>query len=177
MWHEYEHIDVEFDDLENPDNREHRFYLNCSWDENKSNITFIMLNPSSSDEKWCDDTVEGIIELSKNKYGSLEVVNLFSKIDPDSSFLSKGKKYITKDSNAIFLEKVIENASKNNTKVVLAWGGKGHIYNANVYIYELLKHFKVTPYCLGTLKYNEPIHPGRKKKGTLKLQQFNYSMY
>ena len=62
-------------------NRKYRYLLRRKWDENLPQVTFVMLNPSTADDKKPDDTIKKCIKLARSwDYGSLEVVNLFAYI-------------------------------------------------------------------------------------------------
>jgi len=140
----------------------HRFYLKCVWNNEIPGIIYVMLNPSTTDNISCDDTVEKIIEFSiQQGYGSTEIINLFSLIDPNSDNLRSGNNLVLPE-NRKMIESVIKDASGSNKQIVLAWGGKGYFFNANAFVFKLINDFGIRPYCLGTLKYNQPIHPVEK---------------
>ncbi|OBQ31952.1 MAG: hypothetical protein AN485_22785, partial [Anabaena sp. MDT14b] len=60
--------------------KKYRYLLGRKWDENLPQVTFIMLNPSTADDKKLDYTLIRCIDFAQSwkKYGSLELVNLFA---------------------------------------------------------------------------------------------------
>lgn len=171
-WHSNERVVLKF----NPA-KDHRFYLECIWDDILENVVFIMLNPSNTNYQSCDDTIEKIISFAKlNGFGGIKVINLFSKIDPASINLANGNSLVEPRNRRWSIYTLIK-AKRNDEKVVLAWGEKGFYFNANTLIFYFLRKLTITPFCLGTLKFNQPLHPGRKKISSLNLQIYNYSLY
>lgn len=75
-WKDDEKVTVEMDEK-----RQNRFVLNCTWDEGRGKVTFILCNPSIGDEGQADLTLRRCVNYARNwGYGSLDVVNLFSQI-------------------------------------------------------------------------------------------------
>ncbi len=98
----------------------YRTYYKTVWDESKENLlTFIMLNPSTADQYSNDPSVNNCIKIAKKyeKYGGIEVLNVYSLRHPDYSkivdCIKKGEgnpKDMDYDTQC--------------TNVVLAWGNK-----------------------------------------------------
>lgn len=127
-------------DKPDPAKRKHRYYLRIdisgrkSWKTPKNSqiLTVIMLNPSqkrdvpSCKRTFVDQTVSNVIRIAKRAridgndtdFTVVEVLNLFSYIDPDSSNAE-----IKKDNeiNEKFIRAFIE---KISNPILLAWGGK-----------------------------------------------------
>lgn len=98
----------------------YRTYYKTVWDESKENLlTFIMLNPSTADQYSNDPSVNNCIKIAKKyeKYGGIEVLNVYSLRHPDYSKIVNcieigegNPKDIDYDTQC--------------TNVVLAWGNK-----------------------------------------------------
>lgn len=173
-WSANEVVDLEFNN-----NRDHRFYLKCNWgsSENRS-LIFILLNPSVSDTTQCDPTISKCIEIANmNGFDCVEILNLFSVIEPDPQNLPNTISKLTEKDNKVWLEQIIQSAKDGSKKVVCAWGDKGFRYNANYEIFKLLEMYNINPYCLSTISYNQPGHPARKANSNLVLKSYNYSLY
>lgn len=60
----------------------HRYLLKKEWNKAKKKAMVIMINPSSADGMVIDHTTMYVINnLSKLDFGSVDIVNMFSKID------------------------------------------------------------------------------------------------
>ena len=58
--------------------KKYRYSLTRIWDEDKPNVMFVMLNPSTADEKNDDPTIRRCINFAKDfGAGGIYVVNLF----------------------------------------------------------------------------------------------------
>ncbi len=143
----------------------HRFVLDCIWDSTKPLMTFVLLNPSIASNDICDPTVDKCIHFAKrDDYGSISIINLFSKITPRPQNLLLDETR-TVDEN----EGHILNVIKQSKKVVVAWGEEGAWFHMNHKVLTLLRDQKL--YCLGTNRYGFPRHPGRLPKDT-KIKEF-----
>ena len=61
--------------------RTHRFWLRREWNKQKPTVVFLMLNPSDGDETANDMTIKRCInKATYNGFGSLEIVNLYSRV-------------------------------------------------------------------------------------------------
>ena len=68
--------------------KKHRYELSRHWDLSKSDILFIMLNPSIANENIDDPTIKRLINFTKKfNYGGFFVANLFTYITPYSKTL------------------------------------------------------------------------------------------
>lgn len=98
----------------------HRYYYYEELKNKKGkNIIFIMFNPSSACPQKDDPTIRNCRLLVKDKYKSMEIINIFSERN------SKVSKFTQKDfdSNLAFITELlskIENPAEQ--KVVIAWG-------------------------------------------------------
>lgn len=68
----------------------YRYSLSRIWDENKANVLFIMLNPSTADGDVDDPTIRRCIGFAKSwGYGGIYVGNLFAYRATDPKELLK----------------------------------------------------------------------------------------
>ncbi len=64
------------------DDYKHRYLLCKKWDKNSKKAMIIMIQPGMADAMLLDATTVFIINnMHKLKFGSIEIVNLFSKVD------------------------------------------------------------------------------------------------
>ncbi len=63
------------------DDEEHRLLLHKEWDKQKPSAMIIMINPNSADDLNIDTTTMLVMNnLNRLGYGSVDVVNLYTKI-------------------------------------------------------------------------------------------------
>lgn len=137
----------------------YRYSLIREWDElNPKRIVFVLLNPSTADDKGDDQTTKVCIEFAKRwGYGSLQIVNLFAFRATDPTDLKKVKDYnkMVGEHNHSYLHNALQDADK----IVVAWGKHGKIQKR--YIDESLKvlfsNFHL--YCFREIANNQPKHP------------------
>jgi len=128
--------------------RKFRFYLKRIWDENKSFVMFIGLNPSTANETENDPTIKRCINFAKAwGYGGMFMTNLFA--------------FVSTDPKKLMFDRIAENdhwiyeISKNIDKIVFVWGAfKIHKSRMD----EVIKTFP-TAYCIGKTKDGYPRHP------------------
>jgi len=102
-------------------NRTYRYLLRRKWDKGLPQVTFVMLNPSDADENKDDPTLNKCIKFAQNenKYGSLEVVNLFAYIATKPGNLKKAYDH---DPIGQKNDLYILSATKRADLIILAWG-------------------------------------------------------
>ncbi len=188
-------------------NREHRYTLVLDWllpshpprnifckmvsyllpKQKPRNILWVMLNPSTADEKKDDPTVSRIIEISyRYKYTGLTVINLSSIISSDPKIL---KNLERQDLICEWPDEIKTVFERNNfRRVVCAWGGgiKQHIDESiRVDVFNLFKNefdryldknrnTKVR--CLGVTEKKHPSHPSRRPAPKV-LKKFDLNDY
>ncbi|MEH7253828.1 DUF1643 domain-containing protein [Neobacillus niacini] len=138
--------------------RQYRYSLSRAWNPNKGKVVFICLNPSTADGVSDDPTLKRCIDFAKRwhngKYGSLEMVNLFSYRATDFDMLREVENPIGPE-NDDFIVKAVRSASL----VVVAWGEKGIYRNRHKEVLRLLSNEMIEVHCLEILKCNQPKHP------------------
>ena len=141
----------------------YRYSLVREWNKNKGKVLFIMLNPSTADDKEDDKTIIRCINFAKDwGYGGLMVGNLFAYRTTYPKELFKTKNPEGKDNL-----KRIKQMIKDADLVICAWGNKQG--SPPKYLRELseLHYLKL----LADRK--TPGHPLRLKKDT-KPKRFNF---
>ena len=133
----------------------YRYSLWRIWDENLPQVTFIMLNPSTADDKENDPTLRRCINFAVSwGFGSLEVVNLFALRSTNPNLLTSTINPVGKKNNKYILA-----AIERSEKVILAWGTKGVLYNRDKEVVKLLKKKGIPLYVLELTKDGHPRHP------------------
>lgn len=137
------------------DSGEYRYFLSREWGGNKNNfVNFIMLNPSTADDKSDDPTIRSCIRLAKsNGYDGFYVTNLFALRATDPRELENNDNRIGKD-NDIYIKKY----ARKCKKIVFAWGNYGSLYNRDKQVLELLNKI-CKPWCLAINITGQPKHP------------------
>jgi hypothetical protein len=135
-------------------NGSYRYSLWRSWSAYPPRIVFVLLNPSSADERRNDPTIRRCMGFARAwNFGSMEVVNLFASKATDYRELFKVSAPVGED-NDRFLLQAIERCST----VVLGWGTKGTLLGRDRQVIQMLAHRKDV-YCLGITKEGQPRHP------------------
>lgn len=145
--------------------KKYRYVLSREWDRKKAKCLFIMLNPSTADEKINDPTIRRCIRFAKDLgFGSLNVVNLFSYRATSPNELKAAQEPIGKYTN----KHILQEAKKAST-IICAWGNHGSFQERNKAVSELLHKYDL--FLLKQSLSGEPAHPLYLKKD-LKPQKF-----
>ena len=139
-------------------NRSHRYMLWRVFDDPSSSLreaVFIMLNPSTADEKKLDPTVTRCADFAKRwGYGSIKVVNLFGIVSADPKILFTHPNPIGRSNNAAIIS-----AAYMAELVIVAWGAHPKARKRASEVIGDLKFNSVHPKCLGKTKAGFPRHP------------------
>lgn len=138
------------------DNR-YRYRLTRIWEAGKPPLSFVMLNPSTADDRVDDPTIRRCMGFAKREgCGGIIVVNLYGLRATDPAELTKaGDPYGPKNADALLA--VLDEAAIYDTPVVCAWGTKAGFAAAR-----FRTSAKATParlVCLGRTKDGHPRHP------------------
>jgi len=149
--------------------RKYRYLLYREWDKTLPRILFIMLNPSDADEILDDKTISRCIYFAKKfKFGSVEIVNLYSLVSKNPKVL----KITNMDPVGKETDKYILQASKRAKKIVVAWG-TGHFFNnRNIVVKNILIENGFEIFCLKKSKYGHPYHPSRLENNINELVKY-----
>ena len=127
--------------------KKHRYELSRHWDLSKSDILFIMLNPSIANEDIDDPTIKRLISFTREfKHGGFFVANLFTYITPYSKTLDTSIG-LTKQNL-----KTIKNLVNKVDEVIYAWGN-------SIKEPQELKNLVKNPKCFGKNLNGTPKHP------------------
>lgn len=98
--------------------RQHRYLLTKEWDKDKPKMAVILLVAGTSDGIIQDVTTACIINcVSKLGYGSVEITNLFSRLDTQIETDMDSEEFTDEENDKY----ILESANKAD-KVVLGWG-------------------------------------------------------
>lgn len=132
--------------------REYRYRLWRTWNEEKPTLAFIMLNPSTADESEDDPTIRRCLGYAEDwGYGTLIVGNLFALRATDPSELRDHPDPVGPE-NDRHLREICDEADK----VIVAWGTDGSLNDRESEVVDLLD---VDLYALNETKHGHPNHP------------------
>lgn len=139
--------------------RRFRYLLTRRWSDVAPMLTWLMLNPSITDEDVNDPTVERCMRrASRQGYGGIYVVNLFAFITPYpwvmKEVLATGGDIVGPRNDEFILR-----AAKGAKDVITAWGTDGEIGGRGAAVRDLLRLAGITPQCLGLTRDGHPRHP------------------
>lgn len=133
----------------------YRYALTRVWDAAAPKLAFVMLNPSTADERRNDPTVERCERRARALgYGAFSVVNIFAFRATDPAELKRAKEPIG-PGNAKTLEDTILWAND----ILAAWGAHGDHQDQGHAIAKLLRDKSNAVYHLGLTKAGHPRHP------------------
>jgi hypothetical protein len=134
----------------------YRYLLWRQWDDAEANsgmILWLMLNPSTADEKKLDPTLRRCETFTRKwKYAHFEVANLFALRSSNPALLLTDIDPIGPNNDAV-IEQTIDRA----TIVVVGWGSNKFAATRYKRIVELSQGKNL--YCLGVTKDGWPRHP------------------
>ncbi|OIA98736.1 hypothetical protein AK95_16385 [Paenibacillus sp. LC231] len=138
--------------------KKYRYLLTRKWDLTLPKLLYIMLNPSTANEVLEDQTSRQCLYFAnKFKYGSLEVVNLYSLISTNPKRLKES----LIDPVGPETDKYIVEAALRADRVVIAWGEKHFFNKRDKQVMELLRSERIGLFCLKKAKSGQPRHPSR----------------
>ena len=138
------------------DDRVYRYTLERTWDCHTERVLFVMLNPSTANEKEDDPTITRCLGFATRwGFGSLVVGNLFALRSPKPQDLVQHSKPVGPD-NDFHLQRLAEECQT----VVAAWGSSARAFppfgERQAFVKELLRG---RMQCLATTKDGYPTHP------------------
>lgn len=139
-------------------NQNHRLTLRRSWIGDGGIVNWIMLNPSTADDKFDDPTIRKCCGFAKRwGYSGIIVTNLFAyrATYPKDlhSLIQDGKLDIAIGEGN---DEAIANAANEADLVVMAWGANAARYQNRVA--DVMRMF-IAPSCIGLTKDGHPLHP------------------
>lgn len=151
--------------------------------------TFVMLNPSTADERDNDATVRRCVNYARGwGYSMLKIVNLWSYRTAHPSELKRmveqgGVEHVRnimagKPGGGVDIENVNHvrlACSEQGTLVVCAWGAHGSFLGRDAYVAHVLESDGVVLHALEFTKSGAPKHPVRLRKDLQPVQWTSWS--
>jgi len=137
--------------------RQYRYSLFRSWadmfDEYPRQILYILLNPSTADEKQDDPTIRRCVGFAKREgFQSMKLLNIFALRSTDPRTL-KGHPDPVGPANDETLRQAVAKAEKT----IIAWGTHGLVNDRHSQVIAMLKDYDL--YCFGKTEAGLPKHP------------------
>ena len=133
--------------------RTYRYSLWRQWQPLGAKIVFVMLNPSTADDRTNDPTIRRCIGLAQSwGYGALEVVNLFARMTSQPHTLRQ-----IADPVGAECDRYLLTAVHQAKTVVVAWGNWGNWRQRDRAVLNLLGDRAV--FCVGVNRSGQPRHP------------------
>jgi len=104
------------------DDNRHRLLLRKVWDSEKPSAMIVMINPNSADELSSDTTTMLVMNnLQKLGYGSVDIVNLYTKITGKIHFrFNSDDDLLDPDTDSIILK-----SAETADTIIIGWGTVG----------------------------------------------------
>lgn len=143
----------------------YRYLLGRRWGKGPR-VLWVMLNPSTADDRKPDKTLTRCVHFSMRwEFGSHEVVNLYAFRTKDPAVLAQSFDPIGNDN-----DRHITEAANRASQIVVAWGGslpRGWTGRPDKVLARLRRQ-KAEIVCLGKTLANQPKHPLYLAKDTLR---------
>lgn len=140
----------------------YRYMLRRIWDDTLPPCYWIMLNPSTADDKQDDPTIRRVVGFSRGwGFGSANVLNLFALRSPNPQDLIDSEEAgidIVGPDNDRHIDSISDTAT-----VIAAWGAHPM---AAWRAFDVRKRFGNRLLCLGTTQGGHPRHPLYVKSDT-----------
>ncbi|MGN0606627.1 MAG: DUF1643 domain-containing protein [Oscillospiraceae bacterium] len=125
------------------DDKKHRLLLHREWDNEKPSAMIIMINPNSADNLSMDMTTMLVVNnLNRLDFGSVDIVNLYTRITPKIHFRFYSDEDLLHPDNDTM---ILESAEKAD-KIIIGWGTVGkhnqRIRERENTVLEMLKPYK-----------------------------------
>jgi hypothetical protein len=142
--------------------RRYRYRLRRHWGPSPRHVLFIMLNPSTADERVLDPTIRRCIGFAKAwGFGGIDVVNLFAWRATDPRLLRRIADPVGPDNDA-----VIAAALRQSSLAVAAWGAEALARRRAIDVGRFATRARTSLFCLGTTLHGYPRHPLYVKQTT-----------
>ena len=145
----------------------HRLLLRKEWDKNKKTAMIITINPNTADTLNMDLTTMLVINnLNKLGFGSVNIVNLYSKIMPKLSLrFNSDDDLIDSETDTI-----IEQYATMSNAIIIAWGSVGNnsqrVRDRQTELLEMLSKHENKLYQIGENGYH-PLTPAVRNEWEL----------
>ncbi|MDO6730325.1 DUF1643 domain-containing protein [Marinovum sp. 2_MG-2023] len=133
----------------------YRYRLRRSWDVTAGQVAFVMLNPSTANEKVNDPTIARCERRARLLgYGGLDVVNLFAFRATDPKDLRAAPEPIGPEN-----DQFLADAFAAADIVLAAWGVHGRLHDRDSAVLPLLNVASGKLFTLGLTRHGLPRHP------------------
>lgn len=141
------------------DYRKHRLFLRHEWNADKKSTMIIMINPNTADTLRMDMTTMLVLNnLSSLGFGSVNIVNLYSKIMPKLSLRFNSDDDLIADKS----DEIIEQYAAMSDAIIIAWGSIGNnsqrVRERQADVLDVLKPYENKLYKIGEGSYH-PLTP------------------
>lgn len=132
----------------------HRYALWRNWENKKSKVLFIGLNPSRADEIFNDPTITRCINFAKAwGFGGMYFANLFSFRTPYPKILVQSLQ--NSQAHNTLTDYWLKQLISSSEKIICCWGSWKFTGDRSQQVLDFIKD----PYCLGVNKNGSPKHP------------------
>ena len=143
------------------DDGKYRYHLLRRWDswsaDRSDQCVFIMLNPSTADDKEDDPTIRRCIQYAKDwGYGGIDVLNLFAVRATDPKDMKSASDPVGPDS----MTHIKKLATQDEIAlIVCVWGVHGSYMGQDQTVLGWLEGAGIEPMALKVTKDGHPCHP------------------
>jgi len=133
----------------------YRYSLTRQWDSAAPKVMFVMLNPSTADERQNDPTVERCEQRARRLgYGAFQVANIFAYRATDPRHMKAAK-----DPEGPLNLRVLIEGARWADHIIAAWGTHGAHRDQGPRIAQMLAATRRPLFHLGLSKQGHPRHP------------------
>ena len=135
--------------------RRWRYLLWRRWDPRQPAANFLMLNPSTADERQLDPSCTRARNYAERwGYGGILITNLFAWRATDPEEMKAARDPVGPENDA-----AIVRAARRAALVVCAWGNQGAFLERSAAVTEMLGKTKIKLHALRVNGSGEPAHP------------------
>jgi hypothetical protein len=141
--------------------RTHRFRLSRTWDRKEAPLNFLMLNPSTADEKVLDPTIKGCVKRARRMgMGEVVVTNLFAIRSPyPEKLYSVDMAEAIGEGNDWHILDVARHTIAMGGMVVCGWGKHGALHGRGEHVRKMLEFEGLQLHVLELNADGSPKHP------------------
>jgi hypothetical protein len=137
------------------DDRKYRYTLQRHWQDGDGCVNFVMLNPSTADEKRLDPTLRRCLGYAQDwGYGRFVITNLFALRATDPRAMKAHPEPIGEDNDAHLIEQ-----AQQADLVLCGWGAHGKHRQRNRAVLDLFKTHGIDLHYLVITAGGQPGHP------------------
>jgi len=146
------------------DCRKYRYRLRRMWSSDPAAV-FVMLNPSTADEREDDATIRRCMGFAREwGCGGIVVVNLFAIRSVNPAAIKMAKDPVGPFNNS-YIILAAQDSRERGGKLVCAWGNHGAYLGRGTEVAEGLRKMGADPLCLAVTASGQPAHPLYQRRG------------